>query len=83
MLLSALLALAPAAHAQDLRLWQSVHEGMLKEASEGDLQSAISWYEGLAESVEPGEPSAGELYYWLGRARYIQGEAEGARRALR
>jgi tetratricopeptide (TPR) repeat protein len=78
-----LAALPAAAHAQDLRLWQSVHEGMLKEASEGDLQSAISWYEGLAESVDPDEPSAGELYYWLGRARYIQGESEGARRALR
>lgn len=78
-----LLLLAALAQAQDLRAWQGVQEGMLTEAADGDLQRAISWYEGLVEGMAPDDPSAGELYYWLGRARYIQGEVDGARKALK
>lgn len=79
----ALLLLIGLARTQDLRAWQGVQEGMLTEAADGDLQRAISWYEGLIEGMAPGDPSAGELYYWLGRARYIQGEVDGARKALK
>jgi len=74
------LSLAPA---QDLRAWQGVYEGMLMEAAEGDLQRAVSWYEGLGEGMAAEDPIRPELHYWLGRARYIQGESDGARKARR
>jgi hypothetical protein len=56
---------------------------MLMEAAEGDLQHAVSWYEGLSEGMAEDDPIRPELHYWLGRGRYIQGESEGARKALR
>lgn len=56
---------------------------MLAEAEDGDIQGAVAWYEGLINGLPPNDPSQGELNYWLGRARYAQGDAEGARKALR
>ncbi len=69
--------------AQDVRAWQGMHEGMLLEAGEGDVQRAVSWYEGLIEGLPEDDDSQPELHYWLARARYALGESEGARRALR
>ena len=83
MILALSLLLSTGAPAQDLRAWQGVYEGMLMEAAEGDLQHAVSWYEGLSEGMAEDDPIRPELHYWLGRGRYIQGEAEGARKALR
>ena len=75
-----LLALA---QAQDVRAWQGLYEGMLMESGEGDLAGAIAWYEGLIAGLPEDDPSLGELNFWLGRARYAEGDAEGARQALR
>lgn len=71
------------AQAQDVRAWQGLYEGMLIEAAEGDLQGAVSWYEGLIAGLPETDPSLGELHFWLGRAHYAQGDAELARKALR
>ncbi len=78
-----MLALVGLALAQDVRAWQALHEGMLMEAGEGEVQRAVSWYEGLIEGLPEDDNSQPELHYWLARARYALGEAEGARRALR
>lgn len=75
-----LLALA---HAQDVRAWQGLYEGMLMESAEGELSDAIAWYEGLIAGLPDNDPSLGELNFWLGRARYAEGDAEGARQALK
>lgn len=69
--------------ADDLRAWQGLHEGMLIEAADGDTERAIAWYEGLIAGLPDDDPSLGELNYWLAHARYTEGDAEGARRALR
>lgn len=69
--------------AQDLRAWQGLHEGMLIEAADGDTVRSIAWYEGLIAGLEDDDPTIGELHYWLAHARYAQGDAEGARKALR
>jgi len=69
--------------AQDIRAWQGMQEGMLIEAADGNLQGAVSWYEGLVDGAAQDDPAVSEIYYWLGRARYVQGEAEGARKALK
>lgn len=76
-------ALAPPAAAQDLRAWQGMHEGLLKEAAEGDAAAAQEWYRGLLASLPADDPSAGELHYWLGRASYLEGDIEAARRELK
>ena len=78
-----LLALSAAVEAQDIRAWQGMQEGMLIEAADGNIQSAVSWYEGLIDGVATDDPAISEVYYWLGRALYVQGEAEGARKALK
>lgn len=78
-----LLALLGLAQGQDVRAWQGLHEGMLIESAQGDLAGAIRWYEGLIAGLPEDDPSLGELNFWLGRARYASGDAEGARRALR
>ena len=69
--------------AEDLRAWQGLHEGMLIEAADGDTVRSISWYEGLIAGLPEDDPSMGELHFWLAHARYAEGDAEGARRALR
>jgi len=53
------------------------------EAADGDTQRSIAWYEGLIAGLSENDPTLGELHYWLARARYAEGDAEGARRALR
>lgn len=82
-MLSLLLSLCLPASAQDLRAWQGMQEGMLLESADGNLQGAVSWYEGLIEGAALRDPALGEMHYWLGRAMYVQGEAEGARKALK
>ncbi len=71
------------AEAQDLRAWQGMHEGLLKEAAEGDAAGAQDWYAGLLAGLPPSDTSTGELHYWLGRAAYLEGDVETARRELR
>lgn len=78
-----LAAWTPAALAQDLRAWQGMYEGLLKEAAEGDSAGAQEWYRGLLAGLPDDDPSAGELHYWLGRACYLEGDADRARRELR
>ncbi|MCP4807251.1 MAG: tetratricopeptide repeat protein [Proteobacteria bacterium] len=78
-----MLFLVGLAWGQDVRAWQGLYEGMLIESAEGDLDGAIGWYEGLITGIPDDDPSLGELNFWLGRARYAEGDAEGARKALR
>ena len=73
----------PTAPAQDLRAWQGMYEGLLKEAAEGDATGAQEWYGGLLAGLPKEDPSSGELHYWLGRAYYLEGDADQARRELR
>ncbi|HJN76922.1 MAG TPA: tetratricopeptide repeat protein [Myxococcota bacterium] len=78
-----ILLLAAMANGQDVRAWQGLYEGMLMESGEGDLEGAIAWYEGLVAGLPDDDPSLGELNFWLGRASYAEGDADGARQALR
>jgi len=71
------------AQAQDLRAWQGMYEGLLKEAAEGDAAGAQEWYWGLLAGLDNSDPTAGELHYWMGRASYLSGDADRARRELR
>lgn len=67
---------------QDVRAWQGLHEGLLMESADGDLDEAIAWYEGWIAGLPPEDPTQAELHYWLGRAYYAKGEYESARKAL-
>lgn len=77
-----LLALSPAANAQDFRAWQGVYEGLLMEAADGDTASAVSWYDGLISGLPEGDPVQGELHFWLGQALYSSGQREVGRQML-
>jgi len=82
-LAGALLAAVTLTQAQDLRAWQGMYEGLLMEAADGDTSAAESWYRGLLTGLPADDPTAGELHYWLGRASYLGGAADAARRELR
>lgn len=76
------LGLGAAASARDFRAWQGLHEGMLREALDGDLRGAAAWYTALLDSVPEEDTSRGPLTFWLGRAWYLLGEVPLAVQAL-
>ncbi len=78
-----LAALSNPALAQDLRAWQGMYEGLLKEAGDGDAGAAQEWYRGLLAGLPENDPSRGELHYWLGRTSYLGNDVEAARRDLK
>lgn len=80
-MLALLLALAPA-WGQDLRAWQSMHDGMLIELIDGDIDQAIDWYEGLISALPEDDPSYPRLAYWKARALVVSGETEAALQTL-
>jgi len=78
-----LLLLVLPAWGQDLRAWQGMHDGMLIELIDGDLDQAVDWYEGLIKALPASDPSKPQLEYWQARALYARGEAEAASETLK
>jgi hypothetical protein len=70
-------------HAQDLRAWQGLNEGMLLEAYDQDTEQAIDWYRGLVTALPDDDPTHDELNYWLGRAYFEVNDPEAAIETLR
>lgn len=73
---------AAAALAGDIDNWDTLHEGLLLAAS-GDLPGAVGSYERLKRNLPAEEPLRAEALYWLGHARWMQGDVEGAGAELR
>ncbi len=78
-LLGALIALAQEERAS----WDTLYDTLLLEAADHDVGRALRTYEVLGRTLGADDPVRSEALYWLGRARYEQGEVDGARDALR
>ncbi len=63
-------------------VWGSMGSGRLYEAADGDSATAISAYEALLGDLTLDDPRRAELHYWLGRARFNEGDLVGARADL-
>ncbi len=77
------LGLGSAARADGPEVWAALYSGRLSESADRDPAASIAIYETLIEHTSEDDPIRGELFYWLGRARYGAGEIELAREALR
>jgi hypothetical protein len=78
------LLLGTAAWAQDNRAsWEMLYDSLLLEAAHHDVDQALVTYGQLVKNLGADDPVRSEALYWLGRARYEQGEVDGAREALR
>lgn len=55
-----------------------MHDGMLIELVDGDLDQAIDWYEGLMTALPEDDPSFSELTYWMARALVVSGNIDAA-----
>ena len=62
--------------------WAAIYDGRLTEALDHDGVSSIAIYEAVAAQLPTDDPLYGELMFWLGRARMLGGDSEGARDAL-
>jgi hypothetical protein len=72
------------ARADDVaRSWETLQDARLVEAADGTPAVAAAYYEELLSNMQPGDPLYGQTCYWLGRARYALGDADGAIAALR
>jgi hypothetical protein len=63
--------------------WVQLQDALLLEQAYGDTEGAVAVFEGLARGLSLEDPVRSMALYWLGDARYRQGDAEGARTALR
>lgn len=76
--------LAVLAFAQDDRASRdALQDTLLVEAADHAVVQATRNYEVLVKNLGADDPVRSEALYWLGRARYEQGEVGGARDALR
>ena len=80
--MTGLLLLSLPAWGQDLRAWQGMHEGMLAEVMDGDLEQSIDWYAGLSKALPKDDPTHQSLRYWEARANYSIGDQESSRKIL-
>jgi len=60
-----------------------LHDSLLLEAVYHDVDGALVIYGNLVKNLGADDPVRSEALYWMGRARYEQGEVDGAREALR
>jgi tetratricopeptide (TPR) repeat protein len=60
-----------------------MHDGMLIELIDGELDQAVDWYSGLISALPESDPSLPQLEYWKARALYAGGDVEAASTALR
>ena len=81
--LLSILVSSQSAHAQDLRAWQGMHDGMLIELIDGEFSQAMDWYGGLLKALPETDPSRAELAYWQARALYASGDSSGASSILK
>lgn len=82
--MGALLLLVGLAGAEDAaRAWETLYDARLVEALDGTPEVAVMYYEELLRDLKPGDPTYGEAWYALGRARWDLGNADGASTALR
>ena len=65
------------------RQWEQLHDALLIEAIDGDLESASEAYTVMVRNIEVGRPARSAATYWLGQARWSLGDVDGARDALR
>lgn len=63
--------------------WEALHDTLLLEAADYDVEAAAQRYDQLARDLGPDDPVRSEALYWLGRALYEQGDVDDARVALR
>jgi len=84
MRVSLLLAILVApAQANELLHWEFLHDHLLVEAIDGDVEKAGAAYRDLVHNLSADDPTRAEALYWLGRVSYAQGETEEAGNALR
>jgi hypothetical protein len=79
-----LFALAMAGPADDVRTWEGLYDARLVEAADGNAVLALQYYqELLPEDMSRKYALRPEILYWLGRARFMAGDLDGAVVALR
>jgi hypothetical protein len=79
-----LLPLVWAGPADDVRTWEGLYDARLVEAADGNAVLALQYYqELLPEDMSRKYPLRPEILYWLGRARFMAGDLDGAVVALR
>jgi hypothetical protein len=64
-------------------IWASQYDGRLSQAMDRNPTAAISIYETILGGMPEADPLRGEVLYWLGRARWSFGDAEGAMETLK
>jgi tetratricopeptide (TPR) repeat protein len=78
------LLLAAVAFAEEgARAWETLYDTRLVEAADNTPEVAVAYYEDLLREMPAGDPVAGAAWYGLGRARWAQGDEEGAAAALK
>ncbi len=79
-----LFSLAIAGPADDVRTWEGLYDARLVEAADGNAVLALQYYqELLPEDMSRKYALRPEILYWLGRARFMAGDLDGAVVALR
>ncbi len=63
--------------------WSELHGALLSESADGEIGQAAAEYQRIVRNAAAGDPLRTEALYWLGRARYSEGDVKGARDALR
>lgn len=79
----ALALLGPAVAADRFEQWRELHDALLAEAIDGDLQASAADYERMVRNAAADDPMRGAALYWLGRARWQASDVAGAKEALR
>lgn len=77
-----ILLLAALAHGDDRENWFELHDAMLVQSVDGDLEEAARRYERLVRDLPDDDRTRTEAIYRLAQARYAQGELDAARDAL-
>ena len=59
-----------------------MHDGMLIELMDGELNQAVDWYQGLLTALPEDDPPREQLTYWMARAYVSSGDLDAAHKAL-
>ncbi len=76
------LLLPAAATAAGPEVWGAMHDARLSESADRDAAAALAIFETLIDHLSEDDPLRGEMLVDLARARFDEGDLEGARRAL-
>jgi hypothetical protein len=76
------LVLSGSAFAGAAETWAAQYDARLTQAVSNDPSGAIAVYETLLAQMPQTDLMRGDVLYWLGRARWSAGDAQGARQSL-